>query len=386
MKSWLKYRLRTAAILLTATLLTTSCLQSDFDEPLLAGDTVKVSFNPTLDNNETTRVGEGTSVDKLYAELYLDGKLIGERHVYEVSSGNISGFSMELLKNQTYTIVFWAQNESCGAYDTSDLKNIQINYPEKIDFSKIEEYDAFYAKCDVTVNAKTISDGVDIKLTRPFALVVAGTDEQVEDDTTSSLKFSSIATQFDAFTGTASEGTEKTISFEPKNSTKVPDKGQVMLGIAYVLPMPDLDKTTVTVTTTLDGQSKNTGINIPNLTANKRYNLLGSNLVVDAGWGGTTYLSLPAVATDGWIHITEAEQLATLLRDGYDNSGNTINGIHLCASFNMGGREIEPTATATFKNVIIDGAAYSVNSTYNLDTPIDGNRITEGGEFTSLKA
>lgn len=383
MKSWLKYTLRTAAILLTATLLTTSCLQSDFDEPLLAGDTVKVSFNPTLDNNETTRVGEGTFVDKLYAELYLDKKRIGERHVYEVSNGNISGFSMELLKNQTYTIVFWAQNESCGAYDTSDLSKIQITYPGNIDFSDIEEYDAFYAKCDVTVNAKTISDGVDIKLTRPFALVVAGTDEQVETNTTSSLTFSSIATQFDAFTGKASVGAEKTIiSFQPKNSTKVPDKEQVMLGIAYVLPMPNLDKTTVTVTTTLDGQSKETGINIPNLTANKRYNLLGSNLVVDAGWGGN-YSLLPAVATDGWIHITEAEQLATLLRDGYDNSENEINGIHLCASFNMGGKEIIPTAT--FKNVIIDGAAYSVNSTYNLDTPIEGNRITEGGGIYELK-
>lgn len=391
MKSWLKYRLRTAAILLSATLLTTSCLQSDFDEPLLAGDTVKVSFNPTLDNNETTRVGEGLSVNKLYAELYLNGNLIGERHNYDVSSGTISGFSMELLKNQKYTIVFWAQNTNCGAYNTSDLSKIKINYPEKIDFSdikNIEKYDAFYAKCDVTVNAKTISDGVDIKLTRPFALVVAGTDEQVEDDTTSSLTFSSIATQFDAFTGKASvdtEGATTTISFQPKNSIKVPGKEQVMLGIAYVLPIPNLEKTTVTVTTTLDGQSKETGINIPNLTANKRYNLLGSNLVVDAGWGGTTYLSLPAVATDGWIHITEAEQLATLLRDGYDNSGNTINGIHLCASFNMGGKEITPTETATFKNVIIDGAAYSVNSTYNLDTPIDENRITEGGGIYELK-
>ena len=390
MKSWLKYTLRTAAILLSATLLTTSCLQSDFDEPLLAGDTVKVSFNPTLDNNETTRVGEGKSVNILYAELYLDKNLIGERHEYNVSEGNISGFSMELLKNQTYTIVFWAQNKNCGAYDTSDLSKIQINYPENIDFSDIEnsdieKYDAFYAKCDVTVNAETIAKGVDIKLTRPFALVVAGTNEQVETNTTSSLTFSSIATQFDAFTGKASEGAEKTISFEPNNSTKVPGKEQVvMLGIAYVLPMPNLENTTVTVTTTLDGQSKDTGINIPNLTANKRYNLLGSDLVVDAGWGGN-YSLLPAAAGDGWIHITEAEQLATLLRDGYDNSENEINGIHLCASFNMGGKEITPTETATFKNVIIDGAAYSVNPTYNLDTPIDENRITEGGGIYELK-
>lgn len=274
MKNWLLNTLRTAVILLSATLLTTSCLQSDFDEPLLAGETVMVSFNPTLDNNETTRVGKGRSVDILYAELYLNGERIGERHNYDVSNGTISGFSMELLKNQTYTIVFWAQNESCGAYDTSDLSNIKISYPENIAFSDIEKYDAFYAACTFTVDQATIKNGVDVKLTRPFALIIAGVND-IASRVNTSITVSKVATKFNALNYNASGEASPTFNFTPDGTILVPGKSHKMIGMAYVLPLKDT-ATTVTVRTVNGTQSEENTVSLNKLEANKKYNILSA--------------------------------------------------------------------------------------------------------------
>lgn len=273
MKNWLLNTLRTAVILLSATLLITSCQQSDFDEPLLDGETVMVSFNPTLDNNETTRVGGGTSVDKLYAELYLNKEPIGERHEYNVSNGTISGFSMELLKNQTYTIVFWAQNENCGAYDTRDLSSIKISYPENIAFSDIEKYDAFYAACTFTVDQATIKNGVDVTLTRPFALIIAGVND-IASGVNTSITVSNVATEFNfnfnKLSYEASAEASKTFNFTT-DGTNVPGKSYKMIGMAYVLPLKDT-VTTVTVIT----PSKESSINLEKLEANKKYNILSA--------------------------------------------------------------------------------------------------------------
>ena len=95
MKNWLLNTLRTAVILLSATLLITSCLQSDFDEPLLDGETVMVSFNSSIDNQALTRAWDGTNVDKLYFELYVDQSRI-ERKEFDVTDGNIVNFKIEL--------------------------------------------------------------------------------------------------------------------------------------------------------------------------------------------------------------------------------------------------------------------------------------------------
>ena len=131
MKSWLKYTLRTAAIPLSATLLTTSCLQSDFDEPLLAGDTVKVSFNVGVDNDMVTRVGEGGSINKLLVAIYKqDGTFVSADidDAAVTTDSKINGdLSFELLRNQNYKAVFFAYN-STGYTVSSDSQTITANY------------------------------------------------------------------------------------------------------------------------------------------------------------------------------------------------------------------------------------------------------------------
>ena len=268
MKNWLLNTLRTAAILLSATLLITSCQQSDFDEPLLDGETVMVSFNSSIDNQALTRAWDGTNVDKLYFELYVDQSRI-ERKEFDVTDGNIVNFKIELLKNMTYTAVFWAQNSNCEVYSKDNLSNISIDYSKiSSDFSAISNCDAFHAACTFTVNQETIKNGVDVKLTRPFALIIAGVNDIASGAT--SITVSNVATKFNAFNYEASEGERKTFNFTPDGTT-VPGKSHKMIGMAYVLPLKDT-VTTVTVKT----QSKESSITLEKLEANKKYNILSA--------------------------------------------------------------------------------------------------------------
>ena len=149
MKSWLKYILTIAVALSCTTLLTTSCLQSDFDEPLLAGDTAKVSFSLGLDDEITTRAGEGNSIDQLLVAVYNNstGELVGANNTEaQIVNGNqIKGnFTVELLVGQSYQAVFFAHHD--GAYTFSeDYKTISIaNYNVEITYPN--NYKLFHEK------------------------------------------------------------------------------------------------------------------------------------------------------------------------------------------------------------------------------------------------
>ena len=268
MKNWLLNTLRTAVILLSATLLITSCQQSDFDEPLLDGETVMVSFNSSIDNQALTRAWDGMNVDKLYFELYVDQSRI-ERKEFDVTDGNIVNFKIELLKNMTYTAVFWAQKSDCKVYNKEKLNDIRIDYSKiSSDFSAISNCDAFHAAFPFTVDQKTIENGVDVKLTRPFALIIAGVNDFTSGAT--SITVSKVATKFNALNYNASGEAPKTFNFTTDGTT-VPGKSHKMIGMAYVLPLKDT-VTTVTVKT----PSKESSITLEKLEANKKYNILSA--------------------------------------------------------------------------------------------------------------
>ena len=273
MKNWLLNTLRTAVILLSATLLITSCQQSDFDEPLLDGETVTISFKGSIDSQAQSRAWEwdGGNVDVLYFELYVDQSRI-ERKEFNVTDGNIVNFKIELLKNMTYTAVFWAQKNDCKVYNKEKLNDIRIDYSKiSSDFSAISNCDAFHAAFPFTVDQATIENGVDVKLTRPFALIIAGVNDFTSGAATS-ITVSNVATKFNAFNYEASEGERKTFNFTPDGTILVvPGKSHKMIGMAYVLPLKDT-VTTVTVKT----PSKESSITLEKLEANKRYNILSA--------------------------------------------------------------------------------------------------------------
>jgi hypothetical protein len=230
-----------------------------------------VSFNSSIDNQALTRAWDGTNVDKLYFELYVDQSRI-ERKEFDVTDGNIVNFKIELLKNMTYTAVFWAQKSDCKVYNKEKLNDIRIDYSKiSSDFSAISNCDAFHAAFPFTVDQATIENGVDVKLTRPFALIIAGVNDFTSGAATS-ITVSNVATKFNAFSYEASEGASKTFNFTTDGTT-VPGKSHkmIMIGMAYVLPLKDT-VTTVTVKT----PSKESSITLEKLEANKKYNILSA--------------------------------------------------------------------------------------------------------------
>lgn len=76
--------------------------------------------------------------------------------------------TLSLVKDQTYNFIFWAQNKDCGAYTTTELKSV------KVDYAKIaadgnqdkDKYDAFYAVKPFTITGPIKET---VKLYRPFA-------------------------------------------------------------------------------------------------------------------------------------------------------------------------------------------------------------------------
>ena len=276
MKSWLKHTLSIAVTLVYATLVATSCVQSDFDTPMFVGKEAEVMFNTAIVDDLATRAWDGRNIDKLYVELYCDNYKVGDRREYNVTNGRIDSFSINLIYGQRYTAVFWAQNSSCTAYDISNFKAISILYNS----NDIANNDAFYASCSFTVNDETLKNGVDVKLIRPFALIIAGTDSANFDNSaniTTELTINSVATTFDAFLGVASGCESKTFNFNP-NGTLVPGKiDTVMLGIAYVLPINNAP-TSIIINTTVGSQTKQTTVNLDKLEGNKRYNIIGNLL------------------------------------------------------------------------------------------------------------
>lgn len=377
MKSWLKYTLRTAAILLTATLLTTSCLQSDFDEPLLAGDTVKVSFNVGVDNDMVTRVGEGESIDKLLVAIYKqDGTFVrAEIDDATVTDGKISGnLSFELLRNQNYKAVFFAYN-STGYDVSSDFQTITANYG----VSNPEQLDAFRGAIDFTATANT---SLSTTLYRAVALFVVGAKNENFESGEVKLSLPGAPTAIKTLTGATSATSNISLTFTPNGSKVDGNDAYTLLAMTYVLP-----GTIQPTITTVDGDKQ--VANAITFAANKRYNLLGDSLFVNSSWGGEIQItSLPAenVDSNGWIHIKTAEELAYLIKNG-DNatvaaganiSSTRANGVkkyHICPGtdlVDMGDWTDKPTDAVSFTNTIIDAGKWAD------DTPTVDKTCTRG--------
>ena len=280
MINWSKYILGLALVLIVSALAVTSCTKGVYDEPIMDGETVEVSFNTAFDNSEATRAWDGTNVDKLYVELYLNGAKVGERLEYSVSNGRVERFSISLLKNQTYIAVFWAQNSQCDAYTIGDdLSDISVDYTQSVGLETTADRDAFFDSIEFTVDNRTQQYGVDVSLTRPFAMVVAGTAvSNLQDGATTALKLSHVATKFDAKEGVATGNAPLEIrGFSPSSAVTVPGKSEAMLAIAYVLPVAN-QAVEVTIDAQVGQMTKQTKLTIAKLEADKQYNIIGNIL------------------------------------------------------------------------------------------------------------
>ncbi len=193
-------------------LFATSCSQ---DEPT-ADTAVRFSLKAPA---ATTPFGDGTGANYLVWAVYDNAgneltTLSGAKDAF--ASGLTETVSLQLTKGQTYTVAFWAQNKECGAYDYTDLENIQI-----VDYATVvannEARDAFYGAVKVTVTGD-FTEAVELK--RPFAQLnfAVPTTEWDAAATAgitlsqSSVTVSDVAAGFNALTGSVT-GTSTAATF-----------------------------------------------------------------------------------------------------------------------------------------------------------------------------
>ena len=196
-----------AALMLGAT----SCKDDTFAEfGENNGDEVKVTFKISPEGAMAARSGsdekhisDGTKADLLiYAVYDNDGNLLddyGKGRGEDVPADKEVGLgqtaimttfphelTMTLKKGETYKIAFWAQSSRTNAYNTADLKKVEVNYSEITDENSStnpgsatpnndEWRDAFCRVKEITTgSAGAIEEN--INLFRPLAQINVGTN------------------------------------------------------------------------------------------------------------------------------------------------------------------------------------------------------------------
>ncbi len=144
-------------VALAAMLFATSC-QESLVEPQVGGTT---TFTVQVPDQMGTKAGEDSY--QLFVEVYsADGKESYHRiDPEEMAVGTPTTVTLNLVANQDYDIIFWAQ-KNANSYGVDDLRTVQMN----ANHHNSETGAAFYA---VLNNYNPTQGKKDVKLTRPFA-------------------------------------------------------------------------------------------------------------------------------------------------------------------------------------------------------------------------
>ena len=263
------------------------------------GQQAGVSFTIEVPGAPATRAyGEAEKATELYYQVFdnagntIDG--LGVQHTDLV--GKTAKVNFQLVKDQTYNFVFWAQTTETGYYtidETEGLKKIKANYTDKL--ANDENFDAFYAVKKVKISGP-VSESVE--LTRPFAqiniatkgVLKAGETETEIDFTgaTSSVTIKKVPTEFFPLSPAASQFGSETVTakFEtadaPSGNMTVNNDTYKYLALNYVFAPTDGTVYDITAKFSVDGKTVN--LNVPAAPAkrNWRTNILGNLLTSSA--------------------------------------------------------------------------------------------------------
>ena len=150
----------------------------------VAPGTGNVTFTIQTPQDPVTRattIGDGENVDIVYYEIYKAenghvNSLDGEKPLVDGTvemSGKKATLSLNLLEDQDYVALFWAQvtpkQQGVQYYDVTDLRNVEVKYDGVM--SNDEARAAFYGKLPFNT---TNDVNTEVKLVRPFAQLNIG--------------------------------------------------------------------------------------------------------------------------------------------------------------------------------------------------------------------
>lgn len=139
------------------------------------GEICEATFDVAVPGGISTKtIADGTTAKELWYQVFdKDGNVIaglGKTKHESLLSDRQTSVSMQLVKDQTYNIVFWAQSEGQTCYKFDNLSQITVDYAAAK--ANEESRDAFLAVKNITVNGP-INETVEMK--RPFAQLNIGT-------------------------------------------------------------------------------------------------------------------------------------------------------------------------------------------------------------------
>ena len=169
-------------------------------------------------------IADGTNVNEVHYAVYKPGSTGAYSLENPQATPLAQGFvpmadkhatiTFDLLKNQDYVVIFWAQVKDAGHYTLGDLRTIAMN--ATVDGND-ETRAAFYKKYEFNTNVKSHS----VELVRPFAQLnllttlaslapqqPGQTQGYTIDVLKSEVSVTGLSTTFDTVSGTAPESSE----------------------------------------------------------------------------------------------------------------------------------------------------------------------------------
>ena len=326
------------ALALTALLLVTSCAIDEMWSDVEPADEQKVlTFKPKFEDFETVTkaIGDGWKVDKLLVQVYEGDNL--KSYEFVIKEGKVTeDVSIPFFYGKTYEVYFWAYKSVNSHYTISErgLKyGVSVNYPDtELSYDSLESLDAFYAVETIDLSDDQ-PDNTSPSLTRPFAQVnlMANKDDLLNAQANMVEFTINVAETFSLASPTSDGTTEKTFTFTSTDNFQNTEEinGNVYLGTTYLF-VPSSGKVTGKVKLYAGNNVLKSAENIEiPLAGNKRTNLVFSGFQVTVPDWDSDKETVPGVS-DGWITITEPEQLAALLMAGTTENtqvriGSTLN-------------------------------------------------------------
>lgn len=336
------------------------------------GAMVEATFSVDVPGVIGTKAGEGTKATKLYYQVFdaegapVTGLPMQVKDIHVSTTVNF-----QLIKDQTYNFVFWAQTAEAGYYTVTDLRTITANYEGKN--SNDENFDAFFAvEKAITINGPITKT---VTLKRPFA--------QINVATTGVLKAGETTVNVD-FTGATSAVTVKDVPtvFSPLTdelsssvnalqfaSAAIPEGNFAVTGstetykyLAVNYVFAPVDGTVYDVEAALNVAGKDVTVKVPSVPAKRNYrtNIYGNlltttadfNVVIDPGFAGDENMEMwdgsadAVTEVNGVYEIKNAAQLAWVSQQ-VNSGATTFSGktVKLVDDIYLGGKSWTPIGT-----------------------------------------
>lgn len=351
------------------------------------GAMVEATFSVDVPGVIGTKAGEGTKATKLYYQVFdaegapVTGLPMQVKDIHVSTTVNF-----QLIKDQTYNFVFWAQTAEAGYYTVTDLRTITANYEGKN--SNDENFDAFFAvEKAITINGPITKT---VTLKRPFA--------QINVATTGVLKAGENTVNVD-FTGATSAVTVKDVPtvFSPLTdelsspvnalqfaSAAIPEGNFAVTGstetykyLAVNYVFAPVDGTVYDVEAALNVAGKDVTVKVPSVPAKRNYrtNIYGNlltttadfNVEIDPGFAGEENIS--PIIVNGVAYQTLDAAVA---------AAKTGEQTIIALSQDMAGNGVK---TIKGQDVVIDLGGH----TFDIDGSLVGSTGTETSGFQLLK-